>query len=59
MNNRMFYIESDVITQRQFELIHMYIRKTLEKGSDNVTIRSIPLDNYKLLETLIKTLSPR
>jgi hypothetical protein len=57
LKNRIFYLEADDITQRDFELIHIYIRKTLEKKNENMTIRSIPLDNFALLETLIKRLS--
>jgi len=56
MKNRMFYLEADEITQHQFDLIHRYIRKILEKDNNNMVIRSIPLDNFALLETLIKSL---
>ena len=42
--NRLFYIEADTITQRDFELIHIYIRKRLEKNSNNLIIQSIPLE---------------
>jgi hypothetical protein len=56
MDNRMFYLEADTITQHQFELIHRYIRKTLEKKNEHLVIRSIPLNNFAILETLIKSL---
>ncbi len=56
MDNRMFYIEADNISQHDFELIHRHVRKTLQKNNDNVTIRSIPINNFAILETLIKSL---
>jgi len=56
MDNRMFYIEADNISQHDFELIHRHIRKTLQKNNENVAIRSIPINNFAILETLIKSL---
>jgi hypothetical protein len=56
MDNRMFYIEADEITQHDFELIHRHIRKTLQKHNEHVTIKSIPIINFQTLETLIKML---
>jgi hypothetical protein len=56
MKNRMFYLEADEITQHEFDLIHRYIRKTLEKKNEHLVIRSIPLENFAILETLIKSL---
>ena len=52
----MFYLEADEITQHEFDLIHRYIRKTLEKKNEHLVIRSIPLSNFAILETLIKSL---
>lgn len=56
MDNRMFYIEADEITQHDFELIHRHIRKTLQKHNEHVVIKSIPITNFQTLETLIKML---
>lgn len=56
MDNRMFYVEADNITQHDFELIHRHIRKTLQKNNEHIVIKSIPLQNFALLETLIKSL---
>jgi len=56
MDNRMFYLEADNISQHDFDLIHRHIRKTLEKKNENLTIRSIPINNFAILETLIKSL---
>jgi len=56
MDNRMFYLEADNISQHDFDLIHRHIRKTLEKKNEHLVIRSIPIDNFAILETLIKSL---
>jgi hypothetical protein len=56
MDNRMFYVEADNITQHDFELIHRHIRKTLQKNNEHIVIKSIPLQNFAVLETLIKSL---
>ena len=52
----MFYLEADNISQHDFELIHRHIRKTLQKHNEYVVIKSIPLQNFAVLETLIKSL---
>jgi|LWDU01.1.fsa_nt_gi hypothetical protein len=56
MKNRMFYLEADNITDHDFDLIHRYIRKVLQVYNKNLTIRSIPIEDFDLLETLIKKL---
>ena len=56
MDNRMFYVEADNISQHDFELIHRHIRKTLQKNNDKLVIKSIPIENFAILETLIKSL---
>ena len=48
MDNRMFYVEADNISQHDFELI--------QKHNEYVVIKSIPLQNFAVLETLIKSL---
>ncbi len=52
----MFYLEADNITDHDFDLIHRYIRKVLQVYNKNLTIRSIPIEDFDLLETLIKKL---
>lgn len=57
--NRLFYIEADVITQTDFELIHRYIRKRLDVNNKQLLIKSIPLNEISLntkIETFINSL---
>lgn len=42
---RMFVIDADVIEQRDFELIHIYIRKTLDKKNRNMVIKSYLIED--------------
>jgi hypothetical protein len=58
MQNRMFYLEADEITQREFELIHIYIRKKLQSHNEHVIIRSVPLEKFNVIERLINSMLP-
>lgn len=54
MNNRLFYIEANEITEQDFNLIHRYLIKRLGKVNNDLVIKSIPLNTN--LETFIKNL---
>ena len=54
----MFYLEADNITQREFELIHIYIRKKLQSHNKHVIIRSITLQKFNIIERLINSMLP-
>jgi hypothetical protein len=54
----MFYLEADEITQREFELIHIYIRKKLQSHNEHVIIRSVPLEKFNVIERLINSMLP-
>ena len=48
---RIFVIECDEFPQRDFEMIHIYIRQRLQPKNKNLVIKSIPLNtkNEKLI----------
>jgi len=48
---RIFIIDCDVFSQRDFELISIYIRKRLDPKNKKMVIKSIPLN--KKTEALI------
>mgnify|MGYP001596702533 CR=1 FL=1 len=54
---KIFVIECNGIEQHTFELIHRYIRKTLEKNNQELIIKSI--DITPEIERLIFTNSDR
>lgn len=48
---RIFIIEADVFSQRDFELIHIYMLQRLNPKNNKLIIKSIPLN--RKMETFI------